>query len=686
MNQWRDGLSLFLVSALALQAGGGSSCASGGGGATPPILNLPASITAVQTYSYTTETLYNFAIESVSSAGELTAGITYAAWCTNPSGIVPGGGVNPNGTVTPPPDPNNPTGVATYKPVNSYSINGAGDIDYGEPGYTYDATVPGFTTTYLSLAQEWSAVNWVLNHPSGESGETPTPTDTQAAIWQLLHPDSKYGFVVTAPLDATAQLTGNSWLLYQDALAHGIGFVPAAGQFVGVLMIPVTPAQSKPYQSVLVPVRIGCPGVTGSATLTKTSSVGPSGANAFQLVTYTYTIRNTGSTPLQNISILDDNGTPNYREDDVRIELPAGFTLNAGASYSVTSQVYLPISLFYQNGAEMAFDTLIPQVVPAPEGSPAGTLADLRLTYLIDSDVTDNTYGTGASAGWAGNGGHTFQQETEGYAEFAFYNSRGGLVSDFAVNYLKSVGVSGQFPSGYAAAANKPSVGGTNFIDYVSSTLQDNLNDYAKFNSDTVNSPAAGTPNWEARAAYKVLVNEGLFGMYGIGSAAVKKNYLAATKTSYSGKCGYSRATTYTPCIYGNVVNSTAYLCAQACGCSTIVHAKACLSVKLCGQGRGPCGGSGDHRCQNPVHCSCHCSHCQEGNHGDCTNTTGWGWFSSAAPCTPPVCSCGCAQCRKGNHASCTQVGCQDPTCHANNCAHNSVKCWVADHYETYTW
>ncbi len=205
--------------------------------------------------------------------------------------------------------------------------------------------------------------------------------------------------------------------------------------------------------------------------MTKTVNVGAAGANAFQLVTYTYTVKNTGSTTLQNLVLVDDNGTPNYTEDDVTIPIPAGTTLAPGASYSVTSTVYLPISLFYQSGSESAFDTLIPQVVPVPAGSPAGTLPNLLLTYLIDADVTDNTYGTGASAGWSGNGGHTFAEELGGYAEFGLYNSKGTLISDFDVNYLKNVGVTSSIPSGYGSTPGTVSVGGTKFIYYFDSTL-----------------------------------------------------------------------------------------------------------------------------------------------------------------------------------------------------------------------
>ncbi len=147
MKDHKSFLVSLLVSAMVLQAGG--TCTSGGG-STPPSLTLPASVTAIQTYGFTNSSFANFAVISVSSPGVISAGTSYDVWCTNPTGIVPGGGKNPNGTVTPPPDPNNPTGVATYTPVNSYTISGAGGVNYGAPGFTYDPTIPGYTTTSLS--------------------------------------------------------------------------------------------------------------------------------------------------------------------------------------------------------------------------------------------------------------------------------------------------------------------------------------------------------------------------------------------------------------------------------------------------------------------------------------------------------------------------------------------------------
>ena len=683
MKKYNHLLSVLLVPAMILQAGGTTTCAGGGGGTIAPTVTLPASLTGIETFNYSTATLYNLAVSTVSSNGTaFTAGTTYSAWCANPAGIVPGGGTLPGTppTVVGPEDPSNsPTGLATYSTIeNTYSISGSGGANLGIPGFTYSINLAGvgsYTTTQLTLAEEWAAVNWILNNLAGSSNETPTTSDIQGAIWQLLY--SPYGQNVYT-INAPSPLTSASYALYQDALAH-TNFIPTTGQVVGILLIPNTPAATKgTYQAVIIPVPVVCTTAPGSATLTKTSTVNSSGANAFELVTYTYTIKNTGTTTLGNLNIVDDNGTPNYTGDDYTLPIPSTVTIAPGSSYSISTQVYLPISLFYQSGDKAAFDTLIPQIVPAAS---AGAKASLLLTYLIDTDVTDNTYGTGASAAWKDNGGHTFGEIESGYAEFAFYNSIGQTVADFDVNYLKNLGVSTTNSSGYNSSlgsiiTNNSYLTSSNGFS-LDSTLADNLNNFPLAN-DTLNSPAAGTDSWDVTAGYKVLLNEGAFGMFGSSfSAVVKKNYLAATETGFSGKCGSPQGATYTPCIYGNVINSTAYLCANVCGCSTIVHAKACLSVKVCGATQPTCNNPGGHICQQPVHCGCTCAQCQAGNHGKCT---------APVKCKPPVCTCPCAQCQAGNHGGCTHVGCTDPICHANSCNHNTVKCVVANKPTTYCW
>ena len=240
-------------------------------GATPPVLQLPVVVTGVQTYSYTTPTLYNFAVSSVSSPGVFLPGVTYGGWCTFPSGIVPGGGANPNGTITPPEDPGNPTGMASYDPINSYSVTNPSNDD-GFPGFTYNAATQSFTTTSLTLSQEWNAVNWILNNPNGVSGETATTSDIQAAIWQLLHPDLQFGFVTTTSTPGSA-LTPASAALYNDALANGLSFVPTTG-VVGVLMVPTNLS----YQGFIIPVPVAS-GIIGDYVFSDTNGNGIQSAN-----------------------------------------------------------------------------------------------------------------------------------------------------------------------------------------------------------------------------------------------------------------------------------------------------------------------------------------------------------------------------------------------------------------------
>jgi hypothetical protein len=616
--------------------GNQSTCS--GSGATPPA--LPTSVTGTQVANADGSYTFTVAANGVVPASNttFTAGSSYGVWCSHSTAALPGTSI-------------------TYTPYNyaQYIANTSGG-NFGTAGTASNANLNPADGTFdlpLSLVDEWNAVNWILNNPSGVSNESPNATDTQAAIWQLLDPN---GLNYVKPNGLPNSLLGPDALaLYTDAINNGLTFVPTTGQYVAVLMVPA--GSNAAYQGFFVPVKLAC-SASGSMTLTKTSSV--SNANAFQLITYTYTITNTGSTALEGIVIVDDNGTPTYKEDDVTINVSALLTTSSnptgslapGASYKVTSTVYLPISLFYQAGSEAAFDTLIPQVLPS---TTPGVLNQLLLTYLIDTDVSDNTYGTNASAGWAGNGGHTFAEELGNYAEFAFYDSRGNLVSDFDVNYLKSVPADSEFPSGYAGTPGSIFWGGTKYINYLTSTLADNLNMFPQFVHDTTNSPVAGTPNWQPISAYKVLVNEGIFGICGIGSASVKKNFLAATETPFGGKCGYAKSATYTPSVICSTVKSTAYAWATVCGCSTVVHAQTCLSVTLNGCGKPICSSAPSHQCQQP-----------------------------------PVCHCTCYNCQHGKCGSCTHVGCDDDGCHrggvGGTCPHATVHCQVAGKPVTQCW
>lgn len=627
MKRFNCLLSLVLVPALTLQAGHGGRGGHGtttppttctnGAGATPTTPTLPTAVSGIQTINPpTAPTTYTFTVGN--SASIVPAGNTvfklggiYGVWCTFPSAPVPGGGYG----AQPIADPTVKYTPQNYQQYTTSTLGGS----YGTAGVPlYDPNADSFTLPALTLTQEWNAVNWILNNPNGSTNENPTGTDTQYAIWQILHPGDNQWVSVTGL--AGTKLTPASAALYLDALNH-TDFIPGPGGVVAVLMVPCIPGD----QGFIVPVPAPC-AATGSVSFTKTASA--TSVAAFKTVTYTYTVKNTGTTSLGNIIITDDNGTPSYNEDDVQLTVPG--TLAPGATYTVKNTVYLPISLFYQSGNSASYDTLIPQIPAAPSNA-------LLLTYLIDSDVSDNTYGSGASAGWANVGGHTFTSELGNYAEFAFYDSRGNLVSDFKADYLSS---GSSFPSAYGSAGLHGSMvyGNSKYVDYITSTLADNLNGYPKFYTDTVNSPV-GDDNWQATSGYKVIVDKGIFGIFGMGSIGVKKNFMNAVGTAYSGKCSSPFSGSCTPTIVTSKVTNTAYLCATVCGCSTVVHAVATACVTVTGSTQPKCSSVAAHYCQ------------------------------------APKCGCTCDQCKAGNHSGCSHVGCTDPICHANKCNHNTVIC-----------
>jgi hypothetical protein len=407
------------------------------------------------------------------------------------------------------------------------------------------------------------------------------------------------------------------------------------GQYAAVILVPdpqsVT-GSPQPYQGMLVPVIVNSGGCTGtsSATLTKTASVYT--ANAFQAVTYTYVVKNTGTTTLTNVVVTDDNGTPGYTQDDFTVGTVA--TLAPSDSVTFKATVYLPIRLFAQIGGNAIWDTLIPQVPATPANS-------LLLTYLIDNDVTDNTYGTGASAEWKAVGGHKLSDLVGNYAEFEFRDAKGNVVSEFQADYLSA---SGKFPSGYGSAGFHGNMiyGGTKYIDYITSTLSENLNGNPMFYGDTVNSPV-GADNWESTAGYKVPVDNGIFGFFGMGSATVETNYVGATTFGnvvtnpwFWWYC--QKNFSYNPQVVTSRIVSTAYLCASVLNCCTVVHAKASVCVTLNGCPPPTCSQSYMHKCQHQDECRCPCANCQSGNHSKCTQHN----------CSDPRCGDqGCVQQRR---------------------------------------
>jgi hypothetical protein len=109
-------------------------------------------------------------------------------------------------------------------------------------------------------------VNWLLNHKTGATGEvTAGIIDIQEAIWYLLQgsygsdPPFTNAFNPSSPSLAAQELV-------IDAENNGSGFVPAAGQIVGILLDGISqPGNSGPPQPLLIEVKV--PGVSVCTSL-----------------------------------------------------------------------------------------------------------------------------------------------------------------------------------------------------------------------------------------------------------------------------------------------------------------------------------------------------------------------------------------------------------------------------------
>jgi hypothetical protein len=562
--------------------------------------------------------------------------ITYSAWCSNPNLSVPSGvGVK---------------GAISYTVYNSY---GALPHDDGNIGFASDDPLPNVTgpTYNYTLAQEWAAVNYVLNNPNKIPANT---DDVQAVIHQLLHPETGVDYLTSEP-----GVDGYAVSLFNDAVANGLSFIPGNGQLAAIILDP-----GPLYQGVIIPICVtggGCSAHSG-VSLYKCANV--SSANAFQAVTYGYLVVNTGSTTLTNIVVTDDNGTPNYAEDDFLVGTIA--TLAPGASQYFYQNAYLPIHLFAQVGSNAIYDTLIPQASPTTLASgssiPAGALV---MTYLQDVDVIDNTYGapngsTGASAGWGAVGGHELSQDLGSYARFNLFDSKNQMVLDFRADYLSAIS---SFPSGFGSAQlHGPMLyGSSNYVQYITSTLADNLNgDY----TSPVNQYTAVSPNnstWQTIAGYKVQVAQNVFNTHGngMGYAIVQDNTITNSKIG-SNLC-YSPST-----ICAKIVN-TAYLCATVQNCCTVLHAQASVCVTLNAGCPPVCPQGYQHRCSHQDECRCPCANCQNGHHNQCTQKNCSDPRCEDKGC-PQQCQCHCIKCSVGDHAHCVKPSCGDAICRNNGC------------------
>lgn len=229
-------------------------------------------------------------------------------------------------------------------------------------------------------------------------------------------------------------------------------------------------------------------------------------------VTYTYTVKNTGGLPLNNIVVMDDNATPGDTSDDFTVGTIA--TLAPGAQEVLTQTKIPPVPLCDTGEASGVGAGYL-----SSEALPNG---DVKLTFVESRDINDNSYGSTAST-WTTRS-HSFNNLVgSDKAQFRVNDANGNVVMEFTLDYISA---SSSYPSGYGTLGatggdGKMMVGSaTNIVSYTTS-LTENLNQSPAYYGYTVNSPVEPDPNWNYNIMYQVVIKGSVFGTAGFGGFSI---------------------------------------------------------------------------------------------------------------------------------------------------------------------
>lgn len=573
---------------------------------------LPETVTGVQApvpeAGPTGPTYSTFVVASPATGPVSVAGNPYNVWCSNP-----------NGYILPTPQ--------TYTAYNTYDPN-----FLALSGVTYGA----------DPATAWQEVNWLINNKHGHSGTlNPSVMDTQFVIWDLLWP----GYQPTMFLSPDAQQ------LLSDAQTYGPGFVPQPGQLLAVdLYIGGIQDSDGPNSPQDIFIEYPLPTVPHNPGLKITKSANVKTAKCTDQVTYTYVVTNTGDVTLTNVTIVDDNATPNYPGDDITIA--SGVTLNPGDSKTYTRTLYLPLVEYGVDAYNNPFNhTLITQVLPN---------GNIQVTLLEDLSLVDNSYGQGASPDWGSNGNSLLNHLGQDSAEFQFVDGAGNTVLDFVADYAT---LSGQYPSGigtggYSNGAGQFLYGNKYNVVSIDTTMTDNMNKNGNVGSWYHSSPPPNSSNWQFQCGYTVVIKGNCFGRYGYGGCNIKKIQHNKCKTGQQYQCNP------TPKCQ-NVTNTvTATATANVNGTNQTLTATAQATVTLTPGGQQSC------QPPTPPTCQCPCWNCQHGDHQHCSNYHCNDTQCQKQGCKQQQCQCTCWNCQHGNHSQCSNSHCTD-----QNCQHNQQQC-----------
>jgi len=240
-------------------------------------------------------------------------------------------------------------------------------------------------------------------------------------------------------------------------------------------------------------------------------------------VTYTYTVTNTGGVTLTEVTVTDDNGTPDYSADDFVVGTVSSLAPGQQATFEMTK--IPPVTLCVNVDGAIKHNLLITEIVPDQNGD---GIEDIKVTYRQSRDLVDNVYGvpaTDPASGWPPRT-HTFGNFTgSDKAIFRFTDASGVVVLEFKADYITA---STKYLSGFGTLGVTGGDGGMIMgsaasVLSVSTTISTNLNQSPAFYGFTTNSPTpeSSYPTWDYVDGYTVVVSGATFGASGFGNVTV---------------------------------------------------------------------------------------------------------------------------------------------------------------------
>lgn len=239
-------------------------------------------------------------------------------------------------------------------------------------------------------------------------------------------------------------------------------------------------------------------------------------------VTYTYVVQNRTAVDLHDVTVIDDNGTPDDPGDDFVAGHVDDLARGERAVFTVTKKL-TPVCAEDVDGGELYPGSLEVEVLPS---------GDVKFVYTQSRSIVDNTYGANA-VGYTSP--HRFDHLLRSdNAEFSLTNGDGDEVMYLIVDYLHEFDTS-VYPSGYGTAGvlggdGAIPLGDPAHVLYVTTSLTENLNQSPAYYGYTVDSPPEPDTNWDYFSRYTVIVDAAAFGDSGFGSVDVVRQHNSPAK------------------------------------------------------------------------------------------------------------------------------------------------------------